>query len=112
MTTIRPRKKNRALCRAVLESVQAGDFFQMTGAITIMAKGAHSLLFIAAYDPATNEVRWTDSNMKNDSCQRLSLRLYAGTMPGQRASIGSSTRFALSRTAARWIRLRDDLFIR
>ena len=60
------KEENRALCRAVLESVQAGDFFQMTGDY-YYGKGAHSLLFIADYDPGTDEVRWTDSNMKNDS---------------------------------------------
>lgn len=60
------KEENRALCRAVLESVQAGDFFQMTGDY-YYGKGAHSLLFIADYDPATNEVHWTDSNMKNDT---------------------------------------------
>lgn len=60
------KEENRANCRAVLESVQAGDFFQMSGNY-YYGNGAHSLLFIADYNPVTDEVRWTDSNMKNDS---------------------------------------------
>ena len=28
--------------------------------------GAHSLIFIADYDPETDSVHWTDSNMKGD----------------------------------------------
>lgn len=59
------REENRAACRQVLESVQAGDFFQMAGNY-YYGNGPHSLLFIADYSPVTDEVRWTDSNMKND----------------------------------------------
>lgn len=60
------KEENIALCRQVLQSVQAGDFFQMTGDY-YYGKGAHSLLFIADYNPGANTVRWTDSNMKNDN---------------------------------------------
>ncbi|MBO4836833.1 MAG: hypothetical protein J5564_03985 [Clostridia bacterium] len=60
------REENRAACRKVLESVQAGDFFQMAGNY-YYGNGPHSLLFIADYNANTDEVRWTDSNMKNDT---------------------------------------------
>ena len=60
------KEENIALCREMLESVQAGDFFQMTGDY-YYGKGAHSLLFIADYNAATDSVHWTDSNMKNDN---------------------------------------------
>jgi len=60
------KEENIALCRELLESVQAGDFFQMTGDY-YYGKGAHSLLFIADYNAATDSVHWTDSNMKNDN---------------------------------------------
>ena len=59
------KEENMANCRSVLESVQTGDFFQMAGNY-YYGNGPHSLLFIADYDPITDEVHWTDSNMKND----------------------------------------------
>ena len=59
------KEENRAACRQVLESVKSGDFFQMAGNY-YYGNGPHSLLFIADYNAATDEVRWTDSNMKND----------------------------------------------
>ena len=59
------KEENQANCRAVLESVQTGDFFQMAG-YYYYGNGPHSLLFIADYDPVSDEVHWTDSNMKND----------------------------------------------
>ncbi|MBR5231188.1 MAG: hypothetical protein IKW00_02945 [Clostridia bacterium] len=60
------KEENIALCRKLLESVEAGDFFQMTGDY-YYGKGAHSLLFIADYNAANDSVYWTDSNMKNDN---------------------------------------------
>lgn len=60
------KEENIALCRELLESVQAGDFFQMTGDY-YYGKGAHSLLFIADYNASNDSVYWTDSNMKNDN---------------------------------------------
>jgi len=59
------KEENQAACRAVLESVQTGDYYQMAGNY-YYGNGPHSLLFIADYSPATDEVHWTDSNMKND----------------------------------------------
>lgn len=59
------REENQALCRAVLHSVQRGDFFQMVG-YYYYGNGPHSLLFMSDYDPVTDEVRWTDSNMKGE----------------------------------------------
>ncbi len=103
------KEENRALCRAVLESVQAGDFFQMTGDY-YYGKGAHSLLFIADYDPATNEVRWTDSNMKNDSVNGY----HYGYM--QYNAVKSIDWFidavCFKLHGCTLYRLRDDLFIR
>lgn len=57
------KTENQALCRQVLESVQRGDFFQMVGDY-YHGNGPHSLLFMTDYDPATDELHWTDSNMK------------------------------------------------
>ena len=49
-----------------MREVRRGDFFQMS-AQYYYGTGAHSLVFIADYDPAADEVHWTDSNMKGYS---------------------------------------------
>ena len=59
------KEENRELCRQVLHSVRQGDFFQMVG-YYYYGNGPHSLLFMADYNPVTDEVRWTDSNMKGE----------------------------------------------
>lgn len=59
------KEENMALCRQVLHSVQRGDFFQMVG-YYYYGNGPHSMLFMTDYDPVTDEVHWTDSNMKGD----------------------------------------------
>ena len=51
--------------RAFLRQVQRGDYFQMA-ANYYYGVGAHSMIFIADYDPETDTVRWCDSNMKGE----------------------------------------------
>lgn len=55
-------EENRALAMALMRGVQKGDFFQMS-ADYAYGVGAHSLVFTQDYDPDTNQVTWTDSNM-------------------------------------------------
>ncbi|HSK69756.1 MAG TPA: hypothetical protein VLA21_10895 [Candidatus Limnocylindria bacterium] len=57
------RDGNRSKAREMLMQARRGDFFQMA-ADYYYGVGAHSLIFIADYDAATDTVRWTDSNMK------------------------------------------------
>lgn len=59
------KEENRQLAREFLMQVQRGDYFQMA-ANYYYGIGAHSLIFIADYDPETDTVRWTDSNMKGE----------------------------------------------
>ena len=59
-------EENRQHAREVLMQAQRGDFFQMA-ANYYYGVGAHSMIFIADYDPQTDTVRWTDSNMKGKS---------------------------------------------
>lgn len=59
-------EENRANARAFLMQAQRGDYFQMA-ANYYYGIGAHSMIFIADYDPETDSVRWTDSNMKGKS---------------------------------------------
>ena len=60
------KEENQANARAFLQQAQRGDYFQMA-ADYYYGVGAHSMIFIADYDPETDTVRWTDSNMKGKS---------------------------------------------
>ena len=54
---------NRLLAREFLGQVRRGDYFQMA-AKYYYGTGAHSMIFTADYDSATDSVCWTDSNMR------------------------------------------------
>ena len=56
----RSKEENRQLAREFLQQVQRGDYFQMA-ANYYYGIGAHSMIFIADYDPATDTVRWCDT---------------------------------------------------
>ncbi len=57
--------ENREYAREFMMQVERGDYFQMS-ADYYYGVGAHSLVFIANYDPENQTVRWTDSNMKGE----------------------------------------------
>jgi len=57
------KEENRKNAREFLMQVKRGDYFQMA-AKYYYGTGAHSMMFIADYDPETDTVRWADSNMK------------------------------------------------
>lgn len=57
------KAENQAQARAFLKEAQRGDYFQMA-ANYYYGVGAHSMIFTADYDPETDRVTWTDSNMK------------------------------------------------
>ncbi|MGI6698762.1 MAG: hypothetical protein ACOX6G_00265 [Christensenellales bacterium] len=57
------KKENIQLATEFMHQVKKGDYFQMS-AKYYYGVGAHSLIFIADYDPDTDSVHWTDSNMK------------------------------------------------
>ena len=103
------KEENLAACRAVLESVQAGDFFQMTGDY-YYGKGAHSLLFIADYNPVTGEVHWTDSNMINDNVDgyHWGYMQYNASRPAE----WFVNAVCYKNHGCTLYRLRDDLFIK
>ncbi len=60
------KEENRRAAREFLKQVRRGDYFQMA-ANYYYGIGAHSMIFIADYNPETDTVRWTDSNMKGKS---------------------------------------------
>ena len=103
------KEENQAACLAVLQSVQAGDFFQMTGDY-YYGKGAHSLLFIADYDPVSGEVHWTDSNMLNDTVDgyHYGYMQYDASRPAQ----WFVDAVCYKNHGCTLYRLRDDFFIK
>ena len=103
------KEENMAACRAVLESVQTGDFFQMAGNY-YYGNGPHSLLFIADYDPVTDEVHWTDSNMKNDNINGY----HWGYMQydAVRTAEWFVNAICMKNRGCTLYRLRDDLFVK
>lgn len=64
------KEENRENAREFLKQVKRGDYFQMA-ANYYYGVGAHSMLFIADYDPETNSVHWADSNMKGQSIKGI-----------------------------------------
>ena len=56
------KEENRRLAREFLKQVKRGDFFQMA-ANYYFGVGPHSLVFTGDYDPESDSVTWTDSNM-------------------------------------------------
>ncbi|MDD3335423.1 MAG: hypothetical protein PHI98_07890 [Eubacteriales bacterium] len=59
------KEENQEAARAFLKQVQRGDYFQMA-ANYYYGVGAHSMIYTADYDPETDMVHWTDSNMKGE----------------------------------------------
>lgn len=57
------KEENRQLAREFLMQAKRGDYFQMA-ANYYYGIGAHSMIFSGDYNPETDTVRWTDSNMK------------------------------------------------
>ena len=57
------KEENAKIAFDMLKQVQKGDFFQMVGNYG-GGNGPHSLLFITDYDPASDMLHWTDSNMR------------------------------------------------
>ena len=103
------KEENMQACRHVLESVQTGDFFQMAGNY-YYGNGPHSLLFIADYDPVTDEVHWTDSNMKNDKVDGY----HWGYMQydAVRTAEWFVNAICMKNRGCTLYRLRDDLYIK
>lgn len=59
------KKENEANARAFLMEAQRGDFFQMA-AKYYYGTGAHSMVITGDYNPETDTILWTDSNMKGE----------------------------------------------
>ncbi len=63
-------EENREFARSLMMRVRRGDYFQMSANYR-HGVGAHSLIFISDYDPGTDSVHWTDSNMLGTSKSKI-----------------------------------------
>ncbi len=57
------KEENAQIAYDMMKQVKKGDFFQMVGNYG-GGNGPHSLLFIKDYNPVTDMLHWTDSNMR------------------------------------------------
>ena len=101
-------EENRENARDLMRQVERGDYFQMS-ADYYYGKGAHSLVFIANYDPENETVRWTDSNMKGEkkNGERYALVQY----DAQKEIDWFVDAFCHKKRGATLYRLRDDIIL-
>ena len=106
------KEENIENCRAVLHQVQRGDFFQMCGDY-YYGNGPHSLLFMSDYDPETDLLHWTDSNMKGDSVDGVhwGYLQYDAVKEAEWFVEAISAKSTYKTRGCTIYRLRDDLFI-
>lgn len=106
------KSENQQKCREVLHSIKKGDFFQMC-ADYYYGNGPHSLLFMTDYDPATDQLHWTDSNMKGDTVNgaRWGYLQYDAVNTAEWFVEAISEKSTYKTRGCTIYRLRDDLFI-
>lgn len=102
------KEENAALAREMMHMVKKGDFFQMVGYYG-GGNGPHSLFFIADYDPATDLLYWTDSNMRGtriDGIRWGYMQFNADATAEWYVNV-----FNMKKRGATLYRLRDDLYM-
>lgn len=102
------KEQNRAAARAFLMQVQKGDYFQMA-ANYYYGVGAHSLIFTKDYDPDTDTVTWTDSNMKGET--RDGIRYGYVQFDANKKIDWFVDAFCRKKYGATLYRLRDDIIL-
>lgn len=104
--TEKSKRENEQAALEFMKQVKRGDYFQMS-ADYYYGVGAHSLVFISDYDPATNSVHWTDSNMKGETKngERYALVQY----DAQKEIDWFVDAFCHKKRGATLYRLRDDI---
>ena len=100
------KDENREMARAFLRQVKRGDYFQMA-ANYYYGVGAHSMIFIADYDPQTNTVHWADSNMKGKSVSGV--RYAYGQFDAEKDIDWFVDAFCRKKYGATLYRLREDI---
>ena len=107
------KAENMEKCREVIHQLQRGDFFQMC-ADYYYGNGPHSLLFMSDYDPVTDQLHWTDSNMKGDTVngERWGYLQYDAVNTAEWFVEAISSKSTYKTRGCTIYRLRDDLFIK
>lgn len=100
------KDENREAAREFLKQVQKGDYFQMA-ANYYYGVGAHSMVYIADYDPETDMVHWTDSNMKGE--KRSGIRYGYVQFDAEKKIDWFVDAFCRKKYGATLYRLRDDI---
>lgn len=100
------KKENVEKAMAFMREVKRGDFFQMS-AKYYYGVGAHSLIFTADYNPETDSVLWTDSNMKGE--KRGGIRYGLPQYDAQKKIEWFVDAFCHPGRGATLYRLRDDI---
>ena len=100
-------EQNAELARNLLVQIQKGDFFQIVGYYG-GGNGPHSMYIIADYDPVTEMIHWTDSNMKG---KRVNGVRWGYMQYDADADVEWWVKvFNMKKRGATLYRLRDDLF--
>lgn len=100
-------EENAKLARNLLVQIKKGDFFQIVGYYG-GGNGPHSMYIIRDYDPETEMIHWTDSNMRGkriDGARWGYLQYNADADVTWWVNV-----FNLKKRGATLYRLRDDLY--
>lgn len=100
-------EENAKLARELLVQIRKGDFFQIVGYYG-GGNGPHSMYIIHDYDPITEMIRWTDSNMRGkrvDGARWGYMQFDADAEVDWWIDV-----FNMKKRGATLYRLRDDLF--
>ncbi len=101
------KEENAALAQKLIVQIQKGDFLQIVGYYG-GGNGPHSLYVIRDYDPATQMIHWTDSNMRGkrvDGVRWGYLQYDADADMDWWVNV-----FNMKKRGATLYRLRDDLY--
>jgi hypothetical protein len=101
------KEENATLAQKLIVQIQKGDFLQIVGYYG-GGNGPHSLYVIRDYDPATQMIHWTDSNMRGkrvDGVRWGYLQYDADADMAWWVNV-----FNMKKRGATLYRLRDDLY--
>ena len=101
------QEENDELARNLLIQIQKGDFFQIVGYYG-GGNGPHSMYIIRDYDPVTQMIHWTDSNMRGT---RVNGARWGYMQYNADADVPWWVQvFSMKKRGATLYRLRDDLY--
>ncbi|MDD3411491.1 MAG: hypothetical protein PHY12_11860, partial [Eubacteriales bacterium] len=100
-------EENAEDARALLRQIRKGDFFQIVGYYG-GGNGPHSMYILRDFDPVTQMIHWTDSNMKGkriDGVRWGYMQFDADADVEWWVNV-----FSMKKRGATLYRLRDDLY--